>query len=88
MTTHWQFTTAFASWFPRVNLQPAARFIQDRNLWSSAGVSAGIDMSLALVKSELGVDAAKRVQMALQYCPEPPFECSDLHPAQVPIPDC
>jgi transcriptional regulator GlxA family with amidase domain len=45
------------------------RFVQDGRIWSSAGVSAGIDMMLAFIKSEAGEDAAGKVQFSAEYFP-------------------
>jgi transcriptional regulator GlxA family with amidase domain len=49
------------------------RVEHDGALWSSAGISAGIDMSLHLVASAWGSEVAKRVQGFLEYFPEPPY---------------
>lgn len=72
MTTHWQFRAPFRHQFPRIILSDE-RYVTDGTLWSSAGVSAGIDLSLRLVAAFWGTDLAKRVQGALEYFPEPPF---------------
>ncbi len=45
------------------------RFVRDGNIWSSAGVSAGIDLTLALIASVAGEEAAGRVQFAAEYYP-------------------
>ena len=45
------------------------RFVQDGKVWSSAGVSAGIDLMLAFIASEAGDDAAGKVQHASEYYP-------------------
>ena len=74
MTTHHMAKAQFRHRFePRVHLADKARFYQDGKLWSSAGISAGIDMSLRLVIAVWGGDVAKRVQEFLEYYPEPPF---------------
>nr|WP_321457900.1 DJ-1/PfpI family protein [uncultured Cohaesibacter sp.] len=49
------------------------RYIRDGNLVTSAGVSAGIDMSLWLVGEWLGPEYARMVQKAMQYDPAPPY---------------
>jgi transcriptional regulator GlxA family with amidase domain len=87
-TTHWQFSDAFARMFPSVTLERNKRFVHDGSFWSSAGISAGIDMSLQIVIFEWGEGIAKQAQTALQYCPEIPFQCSELTPSQVPVGDC
>lgn len=45
------------------------RFVQDGNVWSSAGVSAGIDLTLAFIASVAGEQAAGKVQFACEYYP-------------------
>lgn len=49
------------------------RWVQDGKYWTSAGVSAGIDMSLALVAAIKGETYAKIVTLNLEYDPQPPF---------------
>jgi transcriptional regulator GlxA family with amidase domain len=50
------------------------RFVEDGRLLTAAGVSAGIDMALHLVGREAGAEAAQRVQLGLEYDPQPPFD--------------
>lgn len=45
------------------------RFVRDGNIWSSAGVSAGIDLTLAYIAEAAGEDAAAKVQFAAEYYP-------------------
>jgi transcriptional regulator GlxA family with amidase domain len=73
MTTHSQFRAAFQHRFPRVTLSNE-RFERDGALWSSAGISAGIDMALRLVMDVWSDDVARRVQIAMEYYPEPIFD--------------
>lgn len=49
------------------------RFVEDGNVITAAGVSAGIDMALYLVGKLEGTEAALQVQKAIEYYPEPPF---------------
>ena len=49
------------------------RWVQDGKYWTSAGVSAGIDMSLALVAAVKGETYAKIAMLNLEYDPQPPF---------------
>lgn len=46
------------------------RFVRDGDIWSAAGVSAGIDMVLAFIADTSGEEAAGRVQLAAEYYPE------------------
>jgi transcriptional regulator GlxA family with amidase domain len=57
-TTHWSACTALAARFPAVRVEPDPIWVRDGEVWTSAGVSAGIDLALALVEDDLGGDAA------------------------------
>ncbi|MEQ8594113.1 MAG: GlxA family transcriptional regulator [Parvibaculum sp.] len=63
--THWWRCKEFAARFPRVRLDPDPIFIQDGQFWTSAGVTAGIDLALALVEADLGRDLALAVARQL-----------------------
>jgi transcriptional regulator GlxA family with amidase domain len=52
-----------------------ARIVRDGNVFSGGGVTAGIDMALSVMAEICGVDHAQTVQLALEYAPEPPFDC-------------
>ena len=52
---------------PRVEWVPEARWVVDRNRWTSSGVAAGIDMSLALIAHLFGTDFAQRVADGTEY---------------------
>ena len=49
-TTHWRRTRHFLSSYPEVKLEPDRIFVRDGNIWSSAGISAGIDLALAIAQ--------------------------------------
>ena len=51
-----------------------ARIVRDGNIVTGGGVTAGIDMALAVMAQIAGVDYAETVQLALEYSPEPPFD--------------
>jgi transcriptional regulator GlxA family with amidase domain len=53
-TTHWRRTRHFLAAYPKVKLEPDRIFVRDGNIWSSAGISAGIDLALALVAEDFG----------------------------------
>ncbi|MGY5777719.1 GlxA family transcriptional regulator [Rhizobium sp. LEGMi135b] len=63
--THWNRCKEFAKRFPQVKLEPDPIFVQDGRIWSSAGVTAGIDLSLALVEADLGRTLALSVAREL-----------------------
>lgn len=52
--THWARCAELAERYPAVMVEPDPIFVHDRGIWSSAGVTAGIDLSLALVEQDLG----------------------------------
>jgi cyclohexyl-isocyanide hydratase len=52
-----------------------ARIVRDGNVISGGGVTAGIDMALSVMAEIASVDHAQTVQLALEYAPEPPFDC-------------
>jgi transcriptional regulator GlxA family with amidase domain len=60
-TTHWATTGHLKARHPEVRVESEAIFVQDGAIWTSAGVSAGIDLSLALVAADHGDDLARRV---------------------------
>ncbi|HKQ78131.1 MAG TPA: GlxA family transcriptional regulator [Blastocatellia bacterium] len=64
-TTHWYFCPQMVERFPAVQFDPDPIFICDGNVYTSAGVTAGIDLSLALVEEDLGAELALRVARAL-----------------------
>lgn len=64
-TTHWKFVPALARNYPQIDVQPDAIFVRDGNLYSSAGVVAGVDLALALVEQDHGSEAARRVAQSL-----------------------
>jgi transcriptional regulator GlxA family with amidase domain len=57
-TTHWRVCGLLAASFPAVRVDPDPIYVQDGNVWTSAGVTAGMDLALALVEEDLGRDVA------------------------------
>jgi transcriptional regulator GlxA family with amidase domain len=60
-TTHWR--RCARTWqrhFPEVTVEADRIFVQDGKFWTSAGITAGIDLALALVEDDLGADVARR----------------------------
>ena len=60
-TTHWSLCAELARRFPAVQVQPDPIFVHDGPAWTSAGVTAGIDLALALVEEDLGRTVALAV---------------------------
>ena len=57
-TTHWRATRALAARFPKIDVQEDSIYVKDGNTYTSAGITAGIDLTLALVEEDLGHAAA------------------------------
>lgn len=69
---HWM----WRKYLPRFGAEPVAeRVVRDRNRLSGGGVTAGIDFGLVLAGELAGDDVAKRLQLAFEYDPAPPFDC-------------
>lgn len=64
-TTHWARAAEFARAYPQIRVEPDGIFVRDGQVWTSAGISAGIDLALALIADDLGESAAKRVAQQL-----------------------
>jgi transcriptional regulator GlxA family with amidase domain len=70
-TTHWAYKEALERYGARYVEQ---RVVQQGKIITSAGVSSGIDMALALAAKIAGDDVAKGIQLRLEYDPQPPFD--------------
>lgn len=71
-TTHWQSLDELAELDPTIDVRRDERFVDDGDVVTSAGISAGIDMALHLVVRLAGVDRARAVRRGIQYDPAPP----------------
>lgn len=71
-TTHWASLNLLSEIDPTIEVDVDARFVDDGDLITSAGVSAGIDMALHLVARLAGIERAQEVRRGLQYDPRPP----------------
>jgi transcriptional regulator GlxA family with amidase domain len=71
-TTHWGSLDALASYGTDVRVDREARFVDDGDVITAAGVSAGIDMALHLVARLDSVERAREVRRYIQYDPQPP----------------
>jgi len=60
-TTHWDSCALLSESFPAVTVDPDSIFVRDGNVWTSAGVTTGMDLALALVEDDLGPDVARDV---------------------------
>ncbi len=64
-TTHWRRTQDFLSRYPKVRLEPDRIFVRDGGIWSSAGITAGIDLALALVSEDFGEEVSRQTARQL-----------------------
>ncbi|MEM9470882.1 MAG: GlxA family transcriptional regulator [Pseudomonadota bacterium] len=65
VTTHWRQVEELQRRFPNVEVKRDPLFVRNGNMWSSAGVTAGIDLALAMIEEDLGHDVAMQVAQAL-----------------------
>lgn len=73
--THW----AYVDLLPLAGaLHEKGRIVRDGNVFTSGGVSAGIDFALAIVAELAGPQVAEAIQLAIEYDPAPPFDAG--HP--------
>jgi putative intracellular protease/amidase len=78
-TTHWLALEELR----RLGAEPVAeRVVYDGKIVTAAGVSAGIDMALALAASIAGEQVAQAIQLGIEYDPQPPFDAGS--PAKAP----
>lgn len=64
-TTHWENCAQFQLRFPQVDVREDSIFEEDGRVWTSAGVTAGIDMALVMVERDLGREEALRLAQSL-----------------------
>lgn len=86
IATHWDACTSLAQAFPSVSVDPDALYVVDGRLWTSAGVTTGIDMALAMITDDLGSAIASEVAKRLVlYARRPGYQSqfSPLLQAQV-----
>ncbi|MFI8977340.1 GlxA family transcriptional regulator [Nocardia asteroides] len=64
-TTHWAACAQLAAMYPDVTVDADPIFVRDGNVWTSAGVTAGMDLALALIEEDLGPKLAREVAQFL-----------------------
>ncbi len=81
-TTHWLAKGELAKFNSNYVKE---RVVWEGNIVTGAGVSAGIDLSLQLVEKVAGKEEAQRIQLAIEYDPQPPYDCGspDKAPAHL-----
>ncbi|NPD66097.1 GlxA family transcriptional regulator [Lichenicola cladoniae] len=65
VTTHWLFTDELKSRFPKIRLEANRLFVVDGSVWTAAGNSAGIDLTLCMLENDYGYDLARSVARIL-----------------------
>lgn len=71
-TTHWAALDLLAELDPTIDVRRDERFVDDGDMITAAGVSAGIDMALHLIVRLVGAERARQVRRGIQYDPAPP----------------
>jgi transcriptional regulator GlxA family with amidase domain len=64
-TTHWNLSTRLAQSFPRISVEADQIYVRDGSVYTSAGVTAGMDLALAMVEEDLGRELALKVAREL-----------------------
>ena len=72
VTTHWLFSEALAALYPSTEVDSSLIFVRDGNIYSSGGITAGIDLALALVEEDLGREIALAVARTIVVFPRRP----------------
>jgi len=73
VTTHWGYIETLRELAPDVSVKENVRYVRDGRVVTSAGVSAGIDMSLWLVGEIYGAEHARTTRRFMEYDPAPPY---------------
>jgi transcriptional regulator GlxA family with amidase domain len=71
-TTHWASLDRLKELDPTIDVRRDERFVDDGDVITSSGVSAGIDMALHLIVRFVGIERARQVRRYIQYDPSPP----------------
>ncbi|MBD3744622.1 MAG: DJ-1/PfpI family protein [Sphingopyxis terrae] len=82
-TTYWKFTGLLAK--DNAIFDPTERWVKDGKYWTSGGVSAGIDATLALIGDLYGTKAAMKAQLGIEYDPRPPYNAGSIHTAPLDV---
>ena len=72
VVTHWASAHLLANCFPSVRIDPNLMFARDGKVWTSGGVTAGIDLALALIEDDCGSELALRVARVMVMFPKRP----------------
>lgn len=64
-TTHWEYANALQKKYPQVQMEHDQIYVRDGHIWTSGGVTAGIDLALAMIEEDVGLEAAQRTARVL-----------------------
>lgn len=64
-TTHWRYAALLQQRFPKVRVDADRIFVRDGHVWTSAGITAGIDLALAMIEEDCGAEVAKAIAREL-----------------------
>lgn len=79
-TTHWRSLDWMQELFPRTRVEKQRHYVRDGNVFTSAGISAGIDMALVVVASYFGEDVARSTAKHMEY----PYPETDIRRISIP----
>lgn len=84
-TTHWAFASSLASEYPTIVVDADCIFVRSGRIWTSAGVTTGIDLALAMVADDVGTEAARAVARHLVvYLQRPGGQSQFSQPMRMP----
>ncbi len=68
-TTHWYYCESLQKKYPRINVNPDKIYVIDGSIWTSAGMSAGLDLALGVIERDLGIEIAQIIahQMVMYH---------------------
>jgi transcriptional regulator GlxA family with amidase domain len=72
ITTHWMFSDLLAAEYPSIEVDAGRLFIRDGNIYTSGGITAGIDLALALVEEDVGPEVMLAVARTMVVFPRRP----------------
>lgn len=67
VTTHWAYAASLAARYPRLEVEPDSIYVRDGDVWTSAGVTAGMDLALALVEDDIDRELALEISRAMVF---------------------
>ncbi|WP_158847856.1 GlxA family transcriptional regulator [Saccharothrix deserti] len=87
-TTHWRYAARLAARYPDVTVDPAPLFVKDGNVYTSAGVTSALDLTLAFVEEDEGASLAREVARTLvTYLQRPGNQAQVSMFLTAPLPD-